>query len=296
MPKFKVGDRVRVTNVSDKHAWIKHLEGVSGVVKKVFKCANQDVGCYDIGLDYIINEPELELVKPKFKVGDKVRIIAANHSQDETLIGDIYTVDMVGASDCSYMLNDRCIYIWSEEELELVKPKIGDRVKIIGTIFEFKKHYIGDTREVINIHPPFNDGRGPRYVLKGADFIFYENELEIIHGGKVMKKEFTKKDLKNGDVVKKRDGAVEIVCVDTETLICTTGVNALDNIEYDLTSNIDRSHDIIAIRRPDKYHHCQFTAFERNLGTLVYERKKVEEMTLEEVCKALGKEIKIVKK
>jgi hypothetical protein len=51
----------------------------------------------------------------------------------------------------------------------------------------------------------------------------------------------------------------------------------------------------MAVRRPCTKGDCCFNAFEHNYGTLVYERKEVEEMTLEEVCKALGKEIKIVK-
>jgi ribosomal protein L37E len=116
-------------------------------------------------------------------------------------------------------------------------------------------------------------------------------------------KAFTKSDLRNGDVVKKRNGDVEIVCVDTNTLICSKcGYNSLNSYKEDLTYGgygacLNNPYDIIKVLRPQDPSDCRFDAFEcRKCGKLVYERKEVEEMTLEEVCKALGKEIKIVKK
>ena len=112
-----------------------------------------------------------------------------------------------------------------------------------------------------------------------------------------MNKKFTKEDLKTGDVVLRRNGSVEIVCLETGALIRRDGFNILDELTDDLLStfNDDDSDDIIAVRRPKQPYHCQFCAFDKELGELVYERKEPEEMTLEEVCKALGKEIKIVK-
>ena len=112
-----------------------------------------------------------------------------------------------------------------------------------------------------------------------------------------MKKAFTKTDLKNGDVIKRRDGTVQIVCVDVGTCICQTGnhYDRLSDLRNDLTHDDNREGDIIAVRRPLQSKHCCFDAFDLDLGELVYERSEPEEMTLEEVCKALGKEIKIVK-
>jgi hypothetical protein len=70
----------------------------------------------------------------------------------------------------------------------------------------------------------------------------------------------------------------------------------LSGYKTDLTSSYgNKEYDIIAVRRPKVKGDCQFCAFDHNWGTLVYERKEVEEMTLEEVCRLLGKEIKIVK-
>jgi hypothetical protein len=42
---------------------------------------------------------------------------------------------------------------------------------------------------------------------------------------------------------------------------------------------------------------CQFAAFDIELGDIVYDRERdtVVEMTMEEICAALGKTVKIVK-
>ncbi len=110
-----------------------------------------------------------------------------------------------------------------------------------------------------------------------------------------MNKEFTKADLKNGDVVKRRNGKVEIVCLETGTLISPDGYSKLEDVGEDLTDIQcgDANFDIIAVRRPTMPKDCQFDAFYYKFGERVYER--AEEMTLEEVCKFLGREIKIVK-
>lgn len=114
-----------------------------------------------------------------------------------------------------------------------------------------------------------------------------------------MNREFTKADLKSGDVILRRRGDVEIVCLETGTFIRQTGGwNELSNINEDLTCKPYRDYsmsgsDIVAVRRPVKPSDCRFSAFDEKVGELVYDRGK--EMTLEEVCKALGREIKIVK-
>lgn len=114
------------------------------------------------------------------------------------------------------------------------------------------------------------------------------------------KKIFTKADLKNGDVIKRRNGNVGIVCVDTGTIIVGRGWDSLDEINPDLTFKPSSSgqSDIVKVLRPTKPSDCQFDAFSCNLGTLVYDRERddpeVEEMTMDDVCKALGKRVKIV--
>ena len=110
-----------------------------------------------------------------------------------------------------------------------------------------------------------------------------------------MKKKFTKADLKNGDVVKVRDGDVGFAIVDLGVITFGRQIENLDKFYNDLTHRTSETCDVIAVRRPIKPEDCRTNAFEHNIGFLVYERKEIEEMTLEEVCKALGKEIKIVK-
>lgn len=114
--------------------------------------------------------------------------------------------------------------------------------------------------------------------------------------------EFTKADLKTGDVILKRNGSVEIVNRDLEMLICQNGGwNNLDDIQEDLTyrspmgaEEDDEDCDIIQVRRPQTKRDCCFNALKYKWGELVYKREEPEEMTLEQVCKLLGKKIKII--
>ena len=124
---------------------------------------------------------------------------------------------------------------------------------------------------------------------------YKENNYTILEWEDFMNKEFTKADLKTGDVIMKRNGDVEIVIKEYGVLIRPKEYNRLDDLNDDLTHSFLKDGDVIAVRRPNKISDCQFSAFKEGRGTLVYEREEVEEMTLAEVCKLLGKNIKIVK-
>lgn len=130
-----------------------------------------------------------------------------------------------------------------------------------------------------------------------ADIDFYKrNNYIILEWEDFMKHTFTKADLKTGDVVKRKNGDIEIVNRELGMFIRSDGHwNDIDSINDDLCSSVSKEYDIIAVRRPNAKPHCSFDAFEYEWGTLVYERQEVEEMTLEQVCKLLGKEIKIIK-
>ena len=117
----------------------------------------------------------------------------------------------------------------------------------------------------------------------------------ILEWSDFMNNKFTKANLKTGDVIKRRNGWVEIVNLELGMLIKQTGWNNLDGVREDLTDTIGKEYDIVEVRRPITKGDCQFLAFEHGWGTLVYERPEVEEMTLAEVCRLLGKEIKIIK-
>lgn len=144
----------------------------------------------------------------------------------------------------------------------------------------------------------------------GEETIYYFNKgtygtrsrakrYAVLEWSDFMNKKFTKSDLKDGDIVLRRDGRTQIVCKETGALISPKGYDLLDciseNFKYigDSVSSERFKYDIIAIRRPTKPYECQFSAFDNKYGDLVYE--EIEEMTMEEICKALGKNIKIVK-
>lgn len=114
-----------------------------------------------------------------------------------------------------------------------------------------------------------------------------------------MNGKFTKADLRTGDVVKFREGELGIVILELDVIACKNGGwISMNSISEDLISSFYLGkYDIIAVRRPTESCACCFDAMRANAprGALVYERKEVEEMTLAEICRLLGKEIKIVK-
>jgi hypothetical protein len=90
------------------------------------------------------------------------------------------------------------------------------------------------------------------------------------------KKVFTKKDLKNGDVIKKRNGSVEILILPLGTLITQCGgFNRISELDDDMCDpeGFDE-YDIVAVRRPTSDWQCCFNAFNGEYGTLVYDRER----------------------
>ena len=103
--------------------------------------------------------------------------------------------------------------------------------------------------------------------------------------------EFTKADLKDGMVVEFKNGQKRLVLGDK--LIGSNAYTYVSNFKENLVSDI-YNLTINKVYKPT----AQFLRdiFEDNCLTLIWERKEEPvEMTLAEVCKALGKEIKIVK-
>ena len=121
-----------------------------------------------------------------------------------------------------------------------------------------------------------------------------ERNYTILEWEDFMNNTFTKADLRTGDVILRRDGTTEIYNGELGMFITKDGWNDLDHERNDLNDSISSEFDIIAVRRPRNKFDCVFDAFVKERGELVYERKEVEEMTLAEICKLLGKEIKII--
>ena len=124
---------------------------------------------------------------------------------------------------------------------------------------------------------------------------YQANGYTILEWEDFMKHTFTKADLKTGDVILHKSGDVEIVIKELGVRVRPIECNRLADINDDLTHSFLPSEDIVAVRRPNSPMDCRFEAFKEKRGTLIYEREEVEEMTLAEVCKLLGKNIKIIK-
>lgn len=252
MPKFKVGDRVRVTNISPRREWKHPFIGLEGTVLNIFKCAKPNTHCYHVsGFDYLFHDDELELVhSAKFHVGDKVRIIA------DTSIGQ-------------------------------------EKSKHIGQCFTIT-NYIDSKNSVFN---------KDTYEFDETIYSWFDNELELVKENNM----FTKKDLKEFDIVKLRSGDVFMVLRNNRSRDGLAIFNKahwgchqyMHNYNDDLTYKGRSDDDIVAVKKFDGdgiYTLLNdFFTEGRTRYDWDWERKEVEEMTLEEVCKALGKEIKIVK-
>ena len=130
-----------------------------------------------------------------------------------------------------------------------------------------------------------------------ADVDYYTKiGYTILEWEDFMNHTFTKADLKNGDIVLQRNGVVQVYIESMKVFMLKDGGwNDAEKYNDDLTRGGE--FDIVAVRRPRHKHECTFEAFDMLYGTLVYDRERddVEEMTLAEVCKLLGKNIKIIK-
>lgn len=231
-----------------------------------------------------------------FKVGDKVRVkyIPGFSTPDKRREdGKQYTICKIRDDTLAFIydLDGDHTFWWHEKELELIPLTVKDKR---SKLHEYcTGRWCGDC--VLN---HINCGFGgwcfcDEKVDEAYSIVFENKEKEE----KDMNK-FTKKDLKNGDVVKFKNGENAIAVVDTGTFVFADGYLKFEDVNSDLTYNgVIRGdkYTVMAVRRPTRSSECHLELFEMGLGNLVYERKEVEEMTLEEVCKALGKEIKIVK-
>lgn len=172
-----------------------------------------------------------------------------------------------------------------------MKYKVGDKVRIVDTrpdggFVRTMNKYLGTIMTIKEVHKEF-------YKME-------EDQTEVPNGWNWKESYiasyavFAKDSLETGDVVKCRNGRVYIVNKDLDMMICVNGFERLRGYNTNLTHINAEGFDIVAVRRPISDYHCQFSAFESSLGVLVYERVEPEEMTLEEVCKLLGKQIKII--
>ena len=154
-----------------------------------------------------------------------------------------------------------------------MKFKVGDRVRF-SKAMDGESH--GPVVEFDNIIRKITKINNDEFRLEGLpENWFFESELELVDTSN-----FTKSDLQEGDIVTDREGDKSIY--HDEELIGDTDI--IDHFNDDLKSRSGNDdYDIVKVERPIK------------METVFEEEPEVREMTVEEISKALGYEVKVVK-
>lgn len=166
--------------------------------------------------------------------------------------------------------------------------KVGDRVRILDGrenpniypvwVGEMDK-LIGTVRTVEHV---FRD----RCELSDTEYLFAEEWLAPAD-------DFTKDDLKEFDIVEFRNGDKAWVTEDIALRMLTVGGLHIESWLDDLIDEIAHEYDIMKVYRPTDSLPLDKSKW-KDLP-LIYERTEVKEMTVEEISKALGYEVKVVK-
>ena len=167
------------------------------------------------------------------------------------------------------------------------KYKVGDSVRIL------------DGRKNPNIHPCWVEEmdeligtvhivdlvRKDSYGLYDTEYLFAEEWLAPA--------EFTKADLKEFDIVEFRNGSKTWVVKDIVLGKLSIGGFSIETWLDDLKDEGAHGLDIMKVYRPTDSLPLDKSKW-KDLP-LIYERTEVKEMTVEEISKALGYEVKVVK-
>lgn len=128
---------------------------------------------------------------------------------------------------------------------------------------------------------------------------FVEEGYEILEWSDFM---FTKYDLRNGDVIIRRNGWVEIAIPEVKAFLAENGgYDRIDSINEDLTDNgnskSSKQFDIVKVYRPIYPCNCSFKKSNFECGKLVFDRAAIEpvEVTLEEIAKLKGVSVDRIK-
>lgn len=173
-----------------------------------------------------------------------------------------------------FKVGDRVrIKSWEQMEKEFGKDYF-ESINCIPRFIEDMKHLCGKTAtidEICNYYIKLKDWSGDS---DGPYWFFSMDMIELVDTSKL-----SKSDLQEGDIVTDREGNKSIF-LDDELYGTTID---LDGLTDELKDDKDYSeYDIVKVERPIKYE-------------TVFERKEVREMTVEEISKALGFEVKVVK-
>lgn len=128
---------------------------------------------------------------------------------------------------------------------------------------------------------------GTCYIAKGEYCFknYYEKRgYTILEWSDYMQKEFTKADLKDGMVVKHRNGDKKMVI--SEALIGEDGYSDRNCFREDLTYRCFKDLDIVGVYAIQEYNNFADMLSDYNLE-LIWERKEPKKMTVEEMRKKL---------
>lgn len=157
--------------------------------------------------------------------------------------------------------------------------KVGDKVKVIKC--DTRGVNCENLNKVSTITEIDERNGGYPYVLRGMEEYFGEKELELLE------RQFTKSDLKDGDIVTQRNGLKKMVFENK-----LYGSNHFVSLTYyteDLKdANGDEEYDIIKIEKPGKYN----TIFERKEEIL----DEAEKRYLANVIRPFKKRVKSIAK
>ena len=124
---------------------------------------------------------------------------------------------------------------------------------------------------------------------------FEKYKYKILEWSDYMGKEFTKADLKDGMVVKHRNGDKRMVI--SEALIGEDGYSDRNCFREDLTNRYFKDLDIVGVYAIQEYSNFADMLSDYNLE-LIWERKESKKMTVEEMRKKLeeltGEEIEVM--
>lgn len=169
-----------------------------------------------------------------------------------------------------------------------MRIKVGDRVRILDgrkkpDIYpkwvKEMDELIGTVRTVEHVFSDYCE-------LSDTNYLFAEEWLAPAD-------DFTKADLKEFDIVEFRNGRKALITRDIVSVGWNVGVFSIDTWKDDLTDKGTDKYDIMKVYRPTDSIPTDKSKW-KDLP-VVYERTEVKEMTVEEISKALGYEVKVVK-
>ena len=167
------------------------------------------------------------------------------------------------------------------------KFKIGDRVRILDGRNNPNDHisWVEEMDELIGTVHTVERVFSYSYGLSNTAYRFAEEWLAPA--------EFTKDDLKEFDIVEFRNGEKVLTAKDMIFGKLHIGGFSTDTWGDDLIDKSGHSYDIMKVYRPTDNIPTDESKW-KDLP-VVYERTEVKEMTVEEISKALGYEVKVVK-